>query len=132
MIKCRRRQATDPQKLKKIVNGRFFVFCWWKRKRLKNNRFHIPARYNLEKYTRAFIVESFLAKGEFLSQSSEIAQINPFPTLFLIEKLYYCGSKIFKATGSSLKRKPPGRPRSVQTPENIKIIDEPYLVSKTF
>ena len=43
MTKCRRRQATDPQKLKKIVNGRFFVFCWWKRKRLKNNRFHIPA-----------------------------------------------------------------------------------------
>ena len=49
MIKCRRRQATDPQKLKEIVNGRFFVFCWWKRKRwkrkrkrLKNNRFHIP------------------------------------------------------------------------------------------
>ena len=31
MIKCRRRQTTDPQKLKKIVNGRFFVFCWWKR-----------------------------------------------------------------------------------------------------
>ena len=26
MIKCRRRQAKDPQKLKKIVNGRFFVF----------------------------------------------------------------------------------------------------------
>ena len=26
MIKCRRRQATDPQKLKKIINGRFFVF----------------------------------------------------------------------------------------------------------
>ena len=48
MMKCRRRQATDPQKLKKIVNGRFFVFCKWKRKRLvwkrlKNNRFHIPA-----------------------------------------------------------------------------------------
>ena len=48
MIKCRRRQATGPQKFKKIVNGRFFVFCWWKRKqwkrkRLKNNRFHIPA-----------------------------------------------------------------------------------------
>ena len=42
MIKCRRRQATDLQKLKEIVNGRFFVFCWWKRKRLKNNRFHIP------------------------------------------------------------------------------------------
>ena len=44
MIKCRRRQATDPEKLKKIVNGRFFVFCWWKRKRkrLKNNRFLIP------------------------------------------------------------------------------------------
>ena len=47
MIKCRRRQATDPQKFKKIVNGRFFVFCWWKRKRLKNNRFHIPA-YKLD------------------------------------------------------------------------------------
>ena len=44
MMKCRRRQATKPQKLKKIVNGRFFVFCWWKRKRLKNNRFHIPGR----------------------------------------------------------------------------------------
>ena len=46
MIKCRR-QAADPQKLKKIVNGRFFVFCLWKRKRkrLKNNRFRIPA-YN--------------------------------------------------------------------------------------
>ena len=27
MIKYRRRQATDPQKLKKIVNGRFLVFC---------------------------------------------------------------------------------------------------------
>ena len=26
MLKCRRRQATDPQKLKKIVNGRFLVF----------------------------------------------------------------------------------------------------------
>ena len=26
MMKCRRRQATDPQKLKKIVNGRFFLF----------------------------------------------------------------------------------------------------------
>ena len=26
MIKCRRRQATKPQKLKKIVNGRFFRF----------------------------------------------------------------------------------------------------------
>ena len=38
-MKCRRRQVADPQKLKKIVNGRF---CWWKRKRLKNNRFHIP------------------------------------------------------------------------------------------
>ena len=25
-MKCRRRQATDPQKFKKIVNGRFFVF----------------------------------------------------------------------------------------------------------
>ena len=50
MMKCRRRQATKPQKLKKIVNNRFFVFCWWKRKRwkwkrkrLKDNRFHIPA-----------------------------------------------------------------------------------------
>ena len=44
MIKCRRRQATDLQKLKEIVNGSFFVVCWWKRKRkrLKNNRFHIP------------------------------------------------------------------------------------------
>ena len=26
MMKCRRRQATDPQKLEKIVNGRFLVF----------------------------------------------------------------------------------------------------------
>ena len=26
MMKCRRRQATDPQKLKKIVNGRFCRF----------------------------------------------------------------------------------------------------------
>ena len=26
MTKCRRRQGTDPQKLKKIVNGRFFLF----------------------------------------------------------------------------------------------------------
>ena len=26
MIKCRRRQATDPQKLKKIVKDRFLVF----------------------------------------------------------------------------------------------------------
>ena len=26
MIKCRRRQATDLQKLKKIVNGRFLFF----------------------------------------------------------------------------------------------------------
>ena len=25
MIKCRRRQATDPQKFKKIVNGRFLL-----------------------------------------------------------------------------------------------------------
>ena len=25
MIKCRRKQAKDPQKLKEIVNGRFFV-----------------------------------------------------------------------------------------------------------
>ena len=25
MTKCRRRQATDPQKLKKIVNGRFLL-----------------------------------------------------------------------------------------------------------
>ena len=25
MIKCRRRHATDPQKLKKIVNGRFLL-----------------------------------------------------------------------------------------------------------
>ena len=25
MMKCRRRQATDPQKLKKIVNGRFLL-----------------------------------------------------------------------------------------------------------
>ena len=25
MMKCRRRQATKPQKLKKIVNGRFFL-----------------------------------------------------------------------------------------------------------
>ena len=25
-MKCRRRQATDPQKLKKIVNGCFLVF----------------------------------------------------------------------------------------------------------
>ena len=31
MIKCRRKQAKDPQKLKKIVNDRCFVFCWWKR-----------------------------------------------------------------------------------------------------
>ena len=51
MIKCRRRHATDPQKFKKIVNGRFFVFCWWKRKRkrLKNNRFHILARHTVER-----------------------------------------------------------------------------------
>ena len=28
MIKCKRRQATDPQKLNKIVNGRFPVFLW--------------------------------------------------------------------------------------------------------
>ena len=27
MIKCRRRQLTDPQKLIEIVNGRFLVFC---------------------------------------------------------------------------------------------------------
>ena len=27
MIKCRRMQATDSQKLKKIVNGRLLVFC---------------------------------------------------------------------------------------------------------
>ena len=26
MIKCRRRQATEPQKVKKIVNGRFLIF----------------------------------------------------------------------------------------------------------
>ena len=26
MMKCRRRQATGPQKFKKIVNGRFFRF----------------------------------------------------------------------------------------------------------
>ena len=26
-IKCKRRQATDPQKLKKIVNDCFVVFC---------------------------------------------------------------------------------------------------------
>ena len=25
MIKCRRKQAKDPQKLKKIVNGRFLL-----------------------------------------------------------------------------------------------------------
>ena len=25
MMKCRRRQATDPQKLKEIVNGRFLL-----------------------------------------------------------------------------------------------------------
>ena len=25
-MKCRRRQATKPQKLKKFVNGRFFCF----------------------------------------------------------------------------------------------------------
>ena len=36
MMKCRRRQGTDPQKLKKLST---VVFCWWKR--LKNNRFHI-------------------------------------------------------------------------------------------
>ena len=26
MMKCRRKKATDPQKFKKIVNGRFLVF----------------------------------------------------------------------------------------------------------
>ena len=48
MIKCRRRQATGSQKFKKIVNGRFLIFCWWKRKRLKNNRFYIPGFNSFE------------------------------------------------------------------------------------
>ena len=40
--------------------------------------------------------------------------------------------KNFRATGSALKWKPPGRPRSVWTPENIQIVKESYLDFKTF
>ena len=45
MIKCRRRQATDPQKFKKLSTVVFSFFCWWKQKQSKNNRFHIPGVY---------------------------------------------------------------------------------------
>ena len=37
--------------------------------------------------------------------------------------------KNFRTTGSALKRKPPGRPRSLRTPENIQIVKESVLRS---
>ena len=39
--------------------------------------------------------------------------------------------KNFRATGSALKRKHPGRPRCVRTPENIQIVKEFVLRSSS-
>ena len=81
---------------------------------------------------RAFIVENFLTNGE-----SVIAALRNFRNHFQLRrrdpvpdrKTVLLWVKNFRATGSALKQKPPGRPRSVRTSENIEIVKESILRS---
>ena len=81
---------------------------------------------------RAFVVENFTTKSE-----SVTATLRNFRTHFhlsrhdpiLDRKSILLWVKNFRDTGSALKRKPSGRPRSVRTPENIQIARESVLRS---
>ena len=79
---------------------------------------------------RAFIVENFLPNGESVTASLrnfrnhfQLSRHDPVPD----SKTLLLWVKNFRVPGSALKRKPPGRPRSVQTPENIQIVKESVL-----
>ena len=80
----------------------------------------------------AFVVENFITNGE-----SVTATLRNFRTNFHLsrhdpvpdQKSILLWVKNFRDTGSALKRKLSGRPRSVQTPENIQIARESVLRS---
>ena len=81
---------------------------------------------------RAFVAENFITNGE-----SVTATLRNFRTHFHLSrhdpvpdrKSILLWVKNFRDTGSALKRKPFGRPRSVRTPENIQIVRESVMRS---
>lgn len=81
---------------------------------------------------RAFIVEDFIKNGESVTQT-----LRNFKTHFKLNrndpgpnrKSVMVWVKNFRATGSALKRKPPGRSRSVRTPTNVLAVKESILQS---
>jgi len=81
---------------------------------------------------RGFVVEAFFKNNE-----SVIATQRAFRTHFRIpskgdvptRKTILRWAAKFRQTGSTLNRKPPGRPRSARTPENIKVVRASILQS---
>ena len=81
---------------------------------------------------RAFIVEDFLKNGE-----SYIAAVRNFKNCYKLRRHDQVSTRKsvmlwvtkFRAIGSALTRKPPGRPRCVRTPENIQAVKESVLKS---
>ena len=78
----------------------------------------------------AFIVENFLTNRESVTATLrnfrnhfQLSRHDPVPD----QKTVLLWVKNFRATSSALKQKPPGRPRSIQIPENIKIVKETIL-----
>ena len=81
---------------------------------------------------RAFIVENFLTNRESVTATLrnfinhfQLSRGDPVPN----RKTVLLWVKNFRATSLALKWKPPRRPRSIRTPENIKIVKESILRS---
>ncbi|PNF42023.1 hypothetical protein B7P43_G12304 [Cryptotermes secundus] len=71
---------------------------------------------------RAFVVEEYIRNGESVITTQrafrirfELGRHDPVPD----RKTIHVWVSNFRATGSALKKKSPGRPRTVTTPENV-------------
>ena len=84
---------------------------------------------------RAVTVESFL-----INEESVTATLKNFRNYFQMSrhdpiydrKTILLWVNDFRAAGSALKWKPPGRPRSVRTPVNIQIVRVRFAISRAF
>ena len=83
---------------------------------------------------RAFAVETYLNFGESVITTQRAIRAH-----FMLRrndavpdrKSILLWVKNFRTTGSSSKRKPPGRPRSARTPENVQTVRQSVMQSPT-
>ena len=83
---------------------------------------------------RAFAVETSIKNGKSVIETQRAFRIHfglnrndAVPD----RKSILLWTENFRATGSALKRKPPGRPRSVRTPENVQAVRQSVLKSRS-